>query len=354
MSDGEKEMMDLDGETMELRKYLLGAEADETVLAGIELRLLADGNFADEVATIENDLIEDFLDDDLNAEESDRFLNHFLASPERKERLKLTKDLRKYSANADAASREIPSRSYRVPQQHHFPWKALGGAFGVLLAVFGIWWFSAKQSDTDRGLAEMRKAYAGTRPIEARISAFPNYIPYSETRGPAAAVSDVAAHERAERYLQDATRETSGSKPYQALGLLYLSDKKFDLAFQEFERALSISPNDASLQSDVGATYLALARNTDSENERAKVFESLKESLKHLELAIGLAPNMPEPRFNKALCLEALKMPEQARSAWREYLERDSQTKWADEARRRLAALDAGPKPESSSEEIER
>lgn len=351
MSDDETNMMNPSSEAALFRDYLLGNLVDEADLAEIEMRLLTNDGFADELAKVENDLIEEFLDGDLTRTDSEQFLCHFLASPSRKERLRLTNDLRQYAGNS--AEKGLVSERYRVPESTIFPWKTFAAASTVLIAVFGIWWFSFKQTDTDRGIAEMRKAYSGMRPIEARISAIPDYASYTETRGPAAAVRDVAARDRADRYLQDATRETADARPHQALGLLYLTDKKFDRAFEEFDRALAISASDASLHSDVGAAYLALAKNSDGDKQGAKILESLNESLKHLDLAIAAAPNMPEARFNKALCLEALKLPEQAKAAWREYLNLDSKSKWADEAKRRMASLDANPLRERSASELE-
>jgi CHAT domain-containing protein len=62
---------------------------------------------------------------------------------------------------------------------------------------------------------------------------------------------------------------------------------------------------------------------------------------------------MPEPRFNKALCLEMLGAPDPAKSAWQEYLEIDSNSKWADEARRHLERLEQNPIKELSADELE-
>ena len=67
--------------------------------------------------------------------------------------------------------------------------------------------------------------------------------------------------------------------------------------------------------------------------------ESLNKSLGHYDRAIALDPKLPEPYFGRALSLEALENFEQAKAAWKKYLEIDNSSKWADEARRRLDEL---------------
>jgi CHAT domain-containing protein len=66
------------------------------------------------------------------------------------------------------------------------------------------------------------------------------------------------------------------------------------------------------------------------------------------ERAIALKNAPPEAWFNRALALERLHLVDAARKAWGDYLERDSTSGWADEARQHLEAL---PKARQSSAE---
>jgi tetratricopeptide (TPR) repeat protein len=66
----------------------------------------------------------------------------------------------------------------------------------------------------------------------------------------------------------------------------------------------------------------------------------LDKSLGSLERAIELDPKLPESRFNRALVLDAKGSREQAKQAWREYLELDPNSKWAEEAKRNLQHLE--------------
>lgn len=347
----EKEMNEKFGDRATLRHYHLGTLNDDVLRSEIEKKLITDDGFAGVVSVAENDLIEEYLDGNLSTEDAERFIRHFLISPERKLELRLTENLRKLAAK----SAILP-----LARRGRFDWVYLllrprFAVFALVIAaaILGIWRFAIYSTDADRGLAEFRSAYRGQRPIEPRVTALPDYAPFSETRGPQAPAIDPAMRERAERYLLDAARDPADARAHHALALLYLTEKKYDRSLQEFDLALKASPKNKALESDAGAAYLEIARNTDGEKNGAKILELLNEGLKHLDLAIAIDAKMPEPRFNRALCLQALQNPEQAKEAWSEYLEIDPTSKWADEARRNLERLEAAPAGEVSAEELE-
>ena len=67
--------------------------------------------------------------------------------------------------------------------------------------------------------------------------------------------------------------------------------------------------------------------------------ENLARSLKSLNRALQINENLPETLFNKALVLQKMHVPNQAREAWQKYLEKDSTSEWANEARKNLEEL---------------
>src|SRR5258708_29298201 len=226
MRQGGKDMNGRDGDPNLLRRYLLGDLNDEVTLDKIELRLISDGEFADWVTVAENDLIEGYLDGDLSAEDTERFIRHFLISPERKQQLRLTENLRKLAAKS-----AIPPHAKRSP----FDWtpklsrmwlRFAVFALVIVAAILGIWRFAVYRSDADMGLAELRNAYRGQRPIEPRITALPEYAPFSETRGPLVPAVHLAAADPAERYLPEAARDSAGARAHPALAVLCLPEKK--------------------------------------------------------------------------------------------------------------------------------
>ncbi|HEX8288883.1 MAG TPA: CHAT domain-containing protein [Pyrinomonadaceae bacterium] len=86
----------------------------------------------------------------------------------------------------------------------------------------------------------------------------------------------------------------------------------------------------------------------------AESLKLLDQSLKYLEKAIELNPKLPEARFNRALALQALFSTEQAKQAWRDYLLLDTNSPWAEEARRNLQILEEQKNQERSADELER
>lgn len=348
-------MNDTIGDKTLLRNYLLGVLKDEAILDRIEIQLITDAEYAGSIDVAENDLIEEYLDGALNAEDLGHFTRHFLVSPGRQRQLRLIENIRKVSAGAE----------------HVFPLAKRGGffdwtpnlsikwlrfaalAFIIAGAGFGVWRFAVFQSDTDKSLAELRAAYRGTRPLQARITALPDHVQFSETRGDATVAVDPAAIERARLYLLKPTSDPGNADAHHASGLIFLAEKKYEEALRELKLALASKPGDARLQSDTGAAYLAMEKRRPDQSNGARTFELLSESLKHTDIAIALDPKMREPRFNRALCLQTLHYTEQAKKAWREYIEVDPASDWTREARQNLEDLEAASRPERSAAELE-
>jgi len=79
----------------ELRQYLLGEfTLEERVL--IEQRLFLDGQYADFAEAVEDDLIDDYLHDDLTTGEKEKFQQHFLEDPEHHDELRIADALKRY------------------------------------------------------------------------------------------------------------------------------------------------------------------------------------------------------------------------------------------------------------------
>jgi hypothetical protein len=81
-----------------IRQYLL-VNLPETESEEIDLRVISDENFADELTHAEDNLMEDFLDEELSEAEIKLFHENFLISEERIERLKQISLLRIYAQN---------------------------------------------------------------------------------------------------------------------------------------------------------------------------------------------------------------------------------------------------------------
>ena len=111
----------------------------------------------------------------------------------------------------------------------------------------------------------------------------------------------------------------------------------------EFEEALKGDPNNATLLSDNGAAWLEKAKiGVDgpakvNDQQGGKAVEALGRSLTYLNRGLAEDDKPLDAIFNRALCFQYLRLRE--REEWREYLNRDGASAWADEARNNLTAL---------------
>jgi CHAT domain-containing protein len=270
------------------------------------------------------------------------FDRHFLASPERRTHLRLTENLRKLSA-ADAKKTAPQTAKRRWFDAFLLPsnqWLRFAAATLLLItAGLAVWRFVIYTSDADKGLAQLQLAYKGQRPTESRSSAGFDYAPLIETRGGPSTASDKTALARAERYLLDARAESADAKAHHALGLYHLAAGSHDKALAEFDLALKSAPMNAAIHSDIGAAYFEKAKRSEFEQKPGEVMEYLALALKSNDRALEIDPAFLPALFDRALILQMMSLPGEARGAWEKYLEVDTASPWADEARRGLDKL---------------
>jgi hypothetical protein len=135
------------------RLYLLG-KLDENKQAQIEERLLTDDTFYDELSIAEDELTDQYLANELSDEERRGFETHFLSAPERRQKLRFARSLRRYVSQATGTSAEeneeplfaragdtVKPRSKKRPFLSFLPIQNPAIAYSlVLLAVIGISW----------------------------------------------------------------------------------------------------------------------------------------------------------------------------------------------------------------------
>ena len=343
----------------EIRSYLLGTLADEpreqiedTLLIGDEglLRL--------EIA--EEDLIEDFLDDQLDAEQLALFQSHFLCTKARKEKLAYLRAIRAVAARqtepepATGKVINFPAtqtrRSFFVGMNRSSYLKLAAAILIVGSVGFLVWRYALRPSQS-ASIVALNRAYAGGRTLETRIGGL-DFAPYAPTRGANDADANARIlRERAERIVLDAYAEHPTAANRHALGKYYLADKQFDKAIEQFNAALMETPTVAELHNDLGAALLEKSKFEKRNNQPGDSLQHMAASLESIEQALKLQPNYPAAVFNRALCLQEMYLPRQAIEEWKKYLQLDSNSKWADEARRRLAELEKAPSNISKSDD---
>jgi CHAT domain-containing protein/Flp pilus assembly protein TadD len=342
-----------------IKDYLLGTSSDKAKMREIEEKILLDDNFEETLTVAEDELIDKYLDDSLTEPERERFTRFFLNAPERKEKLRLIRSIKEYAAKSETQS----VKQFSKQKSGFFDWRKLislpsfrlaAAALLVLLFGFIVWRAVFYQSDVDKGLALVRIGIAGQRRTEARTTINPNYAPLTVTRGDNEAARDEKALRRGANILSEAADDTKDAEAQYALGLAYLADKNFEDALEKFNAALKLSPRNAKLLSDIGAVYLEKARLAEADGKYDEFNKNLDLSLQHIDKALQLDEGLTEALFNKALLYQKRGLTSQAAEAWNKYLENDSTSPWADEARRQLQKLDSQKSRNLSPEALEK
>jgi hypothetical protein len=315
-----------------VREYLLGQVSDETTLEGIEELLFTDEEFCSQVALAEDGIINDYVLGHLDEEDAASFRATLADNPERRFKLELTQALRERALARDMKPAEDrPSFFARLGAFLRQPKYA--GAFAALLIVVAASAIYLVRSSKPDELAELRAIYRQGRPTEARISDF-GYAPLAQLRG-APESPEKNRLRRIENSLIEATEKTPDAQTHHALGDFYLTQQKYAEAAGELESALKFDGKSAKIHNDLGAAYFELAKTSATE----KRLENLGRALEEFTAATELDANSLEALFNKSLALEELKLPRQAKQSWTLYLQKDSSSPWADEARKHLAQV---------------
>lgn len=328
-----------------IRRYLLG-RLREDELERLEEKIMADTEFFNQVLLGEDELIEEYVQGDLTEADRTAFEVSVLATPQGRQRVSYVRALRKFVAAVKPTPLPvIPTVWWRRPTSVSY----LAAAAIILIALGLVIEPILFPSRVTKGVTTLAYAYRDQRPLESRISGF-NYAPTVTTRGSEQKVDQVALN-RASGLLHDAEFEDPNPAAHHALGRLYLAEKKFDEAIAQFDEALKTDPNNASLHSDYGAALMEKGRADNGLDSSGKGLEELAKGLGHLNKALELDGTRLEALFNRALVHREMLLPRQAEDDWRKYLELDSSSQWANEARQNIKLLEEELKKTSRTTE---
>jgi hypothetical protein len=135
------------------RRYLLGQLSDNE-RATLEERLLVDPSFYEELAIAEDELVDDYLTNDLSSEDREQFERYFLQAPDRPQKLRFNQALRAYAVPGTAAADQrvegpVAQREINRPFFSWFPRStpAFGFALAaVIVLAIGIFLFVTRNS----------------------------------------------------------------------------------------------------------------------------------------------------------------------------------------------------------------
>jgi hypothetical protein len=223
---------------------------------------------------------------------------------------------------------------------------AAAAAVVIVVRVQPAWWERLTGGGADPAIAALVQAVGEDRTVEGRLT---GGFPFARLRTPTRAERqpENLSLMAAAADVQKRATEQPTPQNLHAWGVAELLLGDADAAIKTLERARSLE-NSAPILSDLAAAYIALGTGRRDE-------EALRRALDAATSSIELAPDRPEPYFNRAVALEGLDDRPGAIDAWAAYLQRDAASPWADEARRRQAALvgsvcSSACEPQSTSE----
>lgn len=316
-------------EQSKLKEYLLD-QLTEDEEEQVDERLLSDPDFVEEHDIVVDELIHDYVAGRLPGEDVQRMKDVFFRSAERADKLKFALALKQYKFDLELK---------RLRRQQLLKLCTTIAA-SVLLVVGGFYAWRVWYQDAalKQGLAALQSAYRDERPLEARLSDFP-YAPLANQRG-GPPKTDSLKRDLASSLLLKETNDHPNARSHHALGQYYLAERKFDQAIDQFKVALELNPNNAKIHGDLGAAWLEKGKIDSEGQDPGKGIEQLARAFEHLNKALVLDPNLLESLFNRAICEEKMTLNAQAANDWSEYLKKDPNSAWADEARRRLERLE--------------
>src|SRR6185295_6808154 len=217
-----------------LLKQLPVAEQQE-----IELRLLSDDSFSADLDIAEDELIDEYLAEELSRDERAKFEQDFLTTPERHSKLISAQAFKRYIDGIPVPSPQKLGISERLRKWLLPPFKGLPQlqpvfSIALILLVIGVlgvigWRLFIYQSDLQKGLVALNEAYRQERPVEARVSTL-DYAPFVITRsGEPPQVNDLELS-RAKGLLLEAEKKQADADSAHALGKFFLLQREHDKA----------------------------------------------------------------------------------------------------------------------------
>jgi tetratricopeptide (TPR) repeat protein len=326
-----------------LRRYFLGKATDKEKRQ-VEERLHADGDYGWRAETVENELIADYALGNLAKADRERFEQYFLISEERIKKLRLAEAVfencghdEKGVANENWFDRLRRWLSWPVGLSMSRPlWQPLTVISVIVLValVCGLFFY---QSPRTRGLNILYTHYAQERPAEARLTGF-DHAKYRASQNAEVVKFYNDERDEAFRLILREVNEKKSAAAYHALGQIYLAYNDPNEAVHRFELALQQNPDDARLRNDF-AVALMEREKLWARSPGQSTGEDMALASEHLHRATELDPSLLDAHFNLALCHQHQALLRTAEEDWKRYLEKDSSSPWAEEAKGNLAKV---------------
>jgi tetratricopeptide (TPR) repeat protein len=175
---------------------------------------------------------------------------------------------------------------------------------------------------------ELVAAVGTDRTVEGRLTGGFEFGPLrSPVRSGAAQASERFDVLAAAARIRDRASADENAENLRAMGVAQLLLGQLDDAIASLQKSVDARDTPRA-NSDLAAAYLERGR-------RMANPEDYEKALASAERAIKEDPSLPEPYFNRALALEYLHQSDAARKAWEAASQHESNSRWAEEARKR-------------------
>jgi CHAT domain-containing protein len=322
------------------RLYLLG-DMSAQEREQFEMQMMIDNEIFDLMLLAEDDLLDDYVQNRLSEQDKFKFEAAFLSTEEGRRQLDFSRALHNHVASYKRdKQRQVQSFPGLLLRGHRSAFAARAIAMSVFVIAAGLaaWLLFLRADPVSEGRAALIALYTDRRPTQSRLDGF-HYAPFVALMGgDQNPQTDRAKRDRAGLLILNAAdKRPEDADAIHLLGQYYLSAGDFDEALVQFRKARGLAPNDAKILSDLGGALLEKARRQEPSSAKSVIFD---ECLRSLNRAAEISPSLAEVYFNRALCNELLMQWQSAESDWRHYLDLDSTSAWAAEARQALDRID--------------
>lgn len=201
-------------------------------------------------------------------------------------------------------------------------------AVAGLVPLLVVWAIARPPGDRrERAWARLARATAGQRLTDGRLSGAFDHV--SKTRVAASVPPELT------RAALDLASDTAAADDAEALhirGVIRLLLGQLDAAVDTLRHASEADPTDAAILNDRAVAHLERGARSGSGRDLVEAYELADEALR-------IAPGSPQAAFNRALAVDRLGLRTDAAVAWKDVLERDASSPWADEAAGNLRNL---------------
>jgi hypothetical protein len=146
-------------ESKKIKNYLLGLMSENDVEA-VDLQILSDKSMEETLLEAENELIEDYLDENLSNEEIKAFNENYLINDERRKRVEFVRLMRSYAEKQTTETEIKPSFFEQIKSFFTLRPFTLAFASIALILALGIVWqviFNSNKVSTDTELIALNK-----------------------------------------------------------------------------------------------------------------------------------------------------------------------------------------------------